>query len=62
MRICRRLATSPEIFISASSVATAVPLRWITSTAAISGPISRSTTHSRIFTASAASASSTSIT
>ena len=46
----------------AGSVATAVPLRWITSTAAISGPTSRSTTQSSIFTASAASAFSTSIT
>jgi hypothetical protein len=38
MRMRRRLAISPEISRSASSVATAVPLRWITSTAAISGP------------------------
>jgi hypothetical protein len=61
MRMRRRRAISPEISRSASSVATAVPLRWITSTAAISGPTSRSTTQSSIFTARPASAFSTSM-
>ena len=62
MRMRREAGDLAEISRSASSVATAVPLRWITSTAAISGPTSRSTTQSSIFAASAASAFSTSIT
>ena len=59
IRELRRVA--PEVRIIAISADIAVPLLRITTTAAASGPISRNTMSSRIFTARSTSASSTSM-